>query len=515
MKKRLRYFVAITVIVVAAMAGAWAVVAPGRPNLKDAKAAFRFPRIRPDYSGTVIPANIAPLNFVIRESGSRFFVKIHSESGEPIEVYGGSPKIEIPQDRWRSLLGDNRGKELFFDIYVRSEGYWHRYKTFVNRIAKEDIDGHLVYRLIKPLHNTWRNVGVYQRDLTSYSESVVLAGTSFGKACVNCHSFSNNSPHRMSIGTRSKKFGSAAILTGDGQVKKIGTKFGYTAWHPSGRVAAYSINKVRQFFHIAGPEVRDVIDMDAALAYYSVEEGNVKMIPRAADKKRLETYPAWSPDGRYLYYCSAPILWTDRNTVPPKRYAEVKYDLMRISYDIDTDKWGVPETVLSAGETGLSILLPRISPDGKFLLFCMCRYGCFPVFQPTSDLYMMDLATGKYFRLEVNSEFSESWHSWSSNSRWIAFSSKRRGAPFTRCYISFVDRTGRAYKPFILPQADPEFYDSFLKTVSVPELITGPVSVSSEALARAARSDKAVTVDAITGASARGGVTEPWRQADQ
>jgi len=141
----------------------------------------------------------------------------------------------------------------------------------------------------------------------------------------------------MFIVTRSPTFGSAAILVADGKAEKIGTRFGYTAWHPSGRLAAYSINKVWRFFHAAGAEVRDVVDLDAALAYYIVESRKAKRVPRAADKHRLETYPAWSPDGRYLYYCSAPIFWIDRNEVPPARYAEVKYDLMRISYDINAD----------------------------------------------------------------------------------------------------------------------------------------------------------------------------------
>jgi Tol biopolymer transport system component len=268
------------------------------------------------------------------------------------------------------------------------------------------------------------------------------------------------------------------------------------------------------FFHAVGPEVRDVIDLDAALAYYVVETRNIKMISRASDKQRLETYPTWSPDGRYLYYCSAPILWADRDAVPPNCYADVKYDLMRIRYDINTDKWGEPETVLSAKETGLSILTPRISPDGRFLLFCMCRYGCFPIYQPSSDLYMMDLVTGKYWKLAINSEFSESWHSWSSNGRWIAFSSKRPEGTFTRCYISFVDKTGRAHKPFILPQRDPAFYDSFLKTYSVPELITGPVEITDKALARAARSKSKIQVDSVTAATPKAsgdGASGPWQ----
>ena len=160
----------------------------------------------------------------------------------------------------------------------------------------------------------------------------------------------------------------------------------------------------------------------------------VKTTPALAQKDRLETYPAWSPDGRFLYFCSAPLTWTDRNVIPAQ-YDQIKYDLVRVAYDVHRDAWGPAETILSAQDTGLSILEPRISPDGRWLLFCMCKYGCFPVYQQSSDLYLIDLEaaerTGRYEyrRLEVNSDESESWHSWSSNSRWIAFSSKREMAP--------------------------------------------------------------------------------------
>ncbi len=500
------------VAAVCLVVGLWTAIWHERPRVDDAVAVPRLPRIRPDYSDIVIPPNIAPLNFAVRERGNRFVVRMRSEAGDPIEIVSDSAKIRIPPRRWRALVDANRGKDLLVDVYAEVDGQWHRYRTIVNRIAEEDIDGHIAYRVIGPVHTRWREIGVYQRDLTTYRESAVLEGASLDGGCVNCHSFAGNDPNRMFLGVRSRMLGDVTLLVADGEVRKVGSKFGYTAWHPSGRVAAYSLNKVRQFFHTGGTEVRDVVDIDAALVYYNLEARTAKMVPRASDKQRLETYPAWSPDGRYLYYSSAPIRWTDRNAIPRQRYREIKYDLMRIGYEVDADAWGEPETVLSADETGLSILMPRVSPDGRFLLFCMCRYGCFPVYQTTSDLYMMDLATGEHARLEVNSEFSESWHSWSSNSRWIAFSSRRRGGYFTRCYLSFVDEAGRAHKPFILPQRDPAFYDSFVKTVSVPELITGPVPLGSQAVTRAARTGSVVAVDGFTGASPSAGVLEPWDQ---
>ena len=466
--------------------------------------------VLPDYSGSVIPPNIAPLNFLIQHEGTGYFVRVCSEKGKPIEIFSKTPRISIPKRAWHQLLDLNRGRQLSLDIFVKSpentsspEGQnerWSRFQTLTCEIAREDIDPFLVYRKIQPAHGTWRNMGIYQRNLNSFNESVVLNNEYFKHGCLNCHTFCNNRTDKMFIGIRSAVYGSSVLLVEDDKVNKIGTKFGYTSWHPSGRVAAYSINNVNQFFHSARSEVRDVIDLDSLLAYYLVDSQTIKTSPEISKKDRLETYPAWSqgPNGAdYLYFCSAPLFWSERNIIP-ERFDEIKYDLVRISYDIDRDQWGKLETVLLAQDTGLSILLPRISPDGRWLLFCMCNYGCFPVYQQSSDLYMIDLdaaqRTGKYEyrRLEINSDKSESWHSWSSNSRWIAFSSKRQSGVFTRTYISYVDRQGKVYKSFLLPQKDPTYYDSCLWTYSVPELVRQPVSVTKEKLGRVVRGSRII-----------------------
>jgi hypothetical protein len=145
----------------------------------------------------------------------------------------------------------------------------------------------------------------------------------------------------------------------------------------------------------------------------------------------------------------------------------------------------------------------------------MCNYGCFPVYQPSSDLYLMDLATRQYRKLAINSEFSESWHSWSSNGRWIAFSSKRQGGLFTRTYFSYVAGDGTVHKPFILPQEDPTHYDSLLETYSVPELLTGPVEAAPSRLARAARAKPSISPQIpITGASPKAPPAGPWQERE-
>ena len=457
-------------------------------------------RIYPDYSSTVIPPNIAPLNFVVQEEGLSYCAKIYSEKGEPIEVFSRSPKIFIPISRWHALLDKNRGGELHFDIFVRTANQgWVRFGTITNKIAGEDIDGYLVYRRMHPTHTPAKGrVGIYQRNLGNFDELLVLDNRRYMCGCVNCHSFCEKRPGEALLGVRSG--GLFTLFIEKDKVSKIRTKFGYMTWHPSGKLAAYSINNLPMFLHTARNNILDTVDLDSMLAYFVVDSKTVKTSPEISRKERLETWPCWSADGRYLYFCSAPKSWTDQTKIPPDGYGKIKYDLVRISYDIENDKWGEVETVLSAQDTGLSIAMPRGSPDGRWLMFCMFKYGCFPPWQESSDLYIMDLKAAKetgryeYRRLEINSDQSEALHSWSSNSRWIVFSSKREHGDFTRSYISYVDDRGKVYKPMIVPQKDPAFYGRCMDTLNTPEFTTGPIAFTGERLARIFRGSAEVSV---------------------
>ena len=104
--------------------------------------------ISPDYSDTVIPPNVAPLNFRILEAGESFFVRISSSHGSPVEIYSRNANIKIPLRKWKSLLSKNKGDKLSFDFFVfDSANGWRRYTPILNDIACEPIDSFLVFYL--------------------------------------------------------------------------------------------------------------------------------------------------------------------------------------------------------------------------------------------------------------------------------------------------------------------------------------------------------------------------------
>ena len=477
----------------------------------------REPNLSPDYSGTVLPANIAPLNFRVMEDGRAYLLTVRSERGRPMSIFSKTGQIRIPVRQWHALLDANRGRDIFFDVYVRgADRQWGRFRPVANTIAQEDIDQTLVFRFMKPLYTWWKDIGIYQRNLTNYDVSVVLHGRSFGGGCLNCHSFVGNDPNTMTICLRSATYGSHTLLARNGAVDKIGAKWGYTAWHPSGTVAVYSINKVTQFFHAGGMEVRDVADLDSALVCYRVEshKGVVsqrnwptktgsKPIRHGLRTANTSTFAVRRSCGRIATPCR-PRTMTSSSTI----FGASRTMSRRTSGERPRPSFPPKRPARASCCQGYRPM------DGSFSSACAVT-GAFPVYQPSSDLYLMDLATKQYRKLSINSEFSESWHSWSSNSRWIAFSSKRQGGLFTRTYFSYVDDDGTVHKPFVLPQQDPTYYDSLLETYSVPELVKGPITANKSLLARAARAKPSITPEIpITGASPKAVPPDPQQERE-
>jgi Tol biopolymer transport system component len=468
-----------------------------------------FPNIDPDYTNIVIPPNIAPLNFKIYEEGKEVFVDIYTdlESVNHIGIKARDSMVIIPMKKWGNLLSKNLGNKLCIDVYIKeNNNRWKKFRTIENKIAKEEIDSHVAYRLINLGYVLWREMGIYQRNLENFNESAIFANRATNQNCMNCHSFSNNNPENMMFHMRGD-YGGTMIVT-KGGVDKVNTATDYTmsagvypAWHPDGSHIAFSVNQIGQSFHALKGKSIYVWDKASDLVIYDIQKNIITTSPKVSTK-RTENLPNWSPDGKYLYFCSGPE-WVNKN-----KPNESKYDLMRISYDVEADRWGEVEPIITAEETGKSVSFPRVSPDGKYLLFTMSDFGYFSIHYPSSDLYMLNLETKEYRKLNISSAHSESFHSWSSNSRWFVYASKKRDSLCSRLYFSYVDSLGNVYKPFLMPQKNPAFYNTYIMNYNVPELIDGPVSVSQWDLIRVAHKeplkakfDSTVDIDALSGAT--------------
>jgi len=217
---------------------------------------------------------------------------------------------------------------------------------------------------------------------------------------------------------------------------------------------------------------------------YDVERNQIITDSVISGRRYMETFPNWSPDGSHLYYCRAEAY---EEGMP---LDSIRYNLYSVTFDQRTHAFGTPECVYNASSNGKSVSFPRVSPDGKYLMFTQSDYGNFSIWHPESELCLITLSTGEMRIMdEVNSDDVESYHTWSSTGEWFVFSSKRQDGLWARPFIArFDSKTGKAGKPFVLTQRDPEFYDNFTKTFNLPELIVSPIT-DSNSFVREARNN--------------------------
>lgn len=453
--------------------------------------------------GVVVPCNIAPLNFytsaddgkeaVILACGEHRLTAL-SEAGGMIPSMGA----------WKHLLRVAKGKDITVKHCVLVDGKWKAYRPFMIRVAAEIIDPFLVYRLIPPGYEMWDAMGIYQRNLESFEETCLIRNSQTEGNCMNCHSFCQQNPDKMLFHVRSKHAGT--ILVNNGKITKIDTKTDqtisslvYPYWHPSGKFITFSVNDTKQLFHTHNPNRVEVLDRQSDVVVYDVLKNELITAPQLFDKEVFETFPTFSPDGKRLYFCTAKL------RIMPNEYDKVRYSLCSIAFDADSRSFGEKvDTLYNAEKEGGSVSFPRVSPDGNYLMFTKAAYGNFSIWHQDADLWMIDLKRHEKHALdEANSESVESYHSWSSNSRWVVFSSRRGDGLYTRLYLAYVDADGRIHKPFVLPQKSGDFYDKCMYSYNIPELVKGSVEVGNYRLVEQVREGSLQKVHAADGMKGR------------
>lgn len=450
----------------------------------DAKQETSLPEIFPDYTGVTIPIGIAPLNFCMSDRSALMVDAVITDS-EGRELHGqGEESTSFDIDQWHDLIAQNSGDSLSVIVSAKYEDGWHTYQPFTIHVSKDAMDYGVVYRKLEPGYEVYSKMGIYERDLSTFEETALIENTQFS-GCVNCHSFNKCDPTDMSLHIRGKH--GATLLRLDGEMKAYNTKTDktigscvYPYWHPGGRYIMYSINTTQQVFHVRDSNRIEVYDQASDLALYDTEKNELIHTPLLARKSVMETFPSFSADGKTLYFVQA-------TAIPEgsKELRNIHYNLCSIAFDPETGSFGEKiDTILMAEALNRTVTMPRPSYDGKFMMFTMADYGQFPIWHHEADLYMVptdDLKQPitdieKYRMPVVNTDDTESFHNWSSNSRWIVFSSRRDNGLFTRLYFSHIDEGGKDSKPFLMPQANPRrYYDELFMSYNVPDFVTAPV----------------------------------------
>ena len=455
--------------------------------------------IYPDYKDIVVPPNIAPLNFIVRDSAATAYVAQLQGGGQEL-LAGASDNGVIQMDsvEWRALLNASKGGDVEVNVYAQHPDGWVHFKAHKFSVAEEPIDSYLTYRLIEPGYELYRQLGIYQRNITTFEQVPVYENNreyaDGENHCINCHNYRMGSTESMLFHVRANHGGT--IIVQDGKAHKIQLKDStiitsgvYPSWHPTENLVAFSTNKTGQAFHLYYPEKIEVMDERSDLLLYDVTNNEVSHIIRTADD--LETFPCWSPDGRTLYYCSARRNHLLEPSLPDStitqqlllKFDSIRYNMMSIPFDPKTRSFGQPRMEVNAASENKSISVPRVSPDGRYILYTKGDYGQFHIWHTSSDLWVKDLQTDSCYALtEANSPDVDSFHSWSSNSRWFVFSSRRMDANYTRLFIAYFDKQGKAHKPFVIPQEDPEWNILLLKSFNVPELSRDAVRISMQDL---------------------------------
>lgn len=194
------------------------------------------------------------------------------------------------------------------------------------------------------------------------------------------------------------------------------------------------------------------------LAIYDRKTKQFSSLPGADDPRYVQSNPAWSPDGKYLVFSRAPAANIEEaeplkdvllSTHLAGDFLAGKrgfcFDVYRISFN--ESRGGTPEPIPGASDNGMSNFFPRISPDGKWLVFTKAKN--FMLLQPDSKLYIMPAEGGTPREMTCNTPNMNSWHSWSPNGKWLVFASKARGA-YTQLFLTHVDEDGRDTPPVLL-----------------------------------------------------------------
>ena len=424
--------------------------------------------IYPDYKDVTIPEKIAPLNFRYAMADVRRARTTFTLDDKSVTLKGTEVKWRL--SAWKAFLAGAAGQTVTVSAEAVVDGQLvsDQWSFFV---SEDPMDGWLTYRLIEPSYQMYNEVSIMERCVENFEETVISDYKHTDNACMNCHIHGQSRGDYSLFYIRGPKGGS--ILNQNGKLRKLTLNVDgmlsstvYGDLHPDGRFGVFSTNVVLPSFHTLAGARMEVYDSASDLTVADFENNKMINLPHIARADKFETFPCFSADGRSVYYCVADTV------AVPEGIFELKYNLVRADFDPENGRISEQvDTVWNGRANNDSVCHPKASPDGRWLMFTVADYGTFPLFHTECTLYLADLRTGEIRPLdEIKGDKSDSYHSWSSNSRWFVFASKRGDGQYGKPYFCHLDAEGRTTKPFVLPQKSSRFYTYTLKSFNVPDL---------------------------------------------
>jgi len=206
------------------------------------------------------------------------------------------------------------------------------------------------------------------------------------------------------------------------------------------------------------------------LAWYSRASGRLEPLPGAGDARYVHTNAVWSPDGKYLVFARAEAKDANPPGAKPAERAndpnevQIQYDLYRIPFN--NGKGGQPEPIAGASQNGVSNSFPKVSPDGRWIVYVQSRNG--QLMRPDSQLYIVPATGGQARRMRCNTPLMNSWHSFAPHGRWLVFSSKSR-SPYTQMFLTHLDDAGNDSPAILVENAT-----AANRAVNIPEFVNTP-----------------------------------------
>ena len=378
--------------------------------------------------------------------------------------------MEWSLSKWKTFLANAAGQTIKIEAEAVVDGKpvndtWSIY------VSEDNIDGYLTYRLIEPSYQMFNEVSIMERCIETFKETVICDYRKTDNSCMNCHIHGQQRGDLSMYYIRGPHGG--AILNRDGKLRKLtlntpgmlsGTVYGEI--HPSGRFGIFSTNIILPSFHTVAGKRMEVYDSASDLTVADFDNNRMINLPHIARADKFETFPCFSADGNSVFYCIA-------DTFPlPEEIEKVKYALVRATFNPENGQIGEQaDTIWSGYANNASACHPKASPDGSWLMFTVADYGTFPLFHTESTLYLMNIQTSQIKALDsIKGNKSDTYHSWSSNSRWFVFASKRGDGQYGKPYFCHLDAQGNLTKPFVLPQKSSRFYEYNLKSFNVPDI---------------------------------------------